>query len=100
MADDGDGGHDEDAQEDPDDYIDRLFSRKGVWSVVVGFGITNILLHGLAVAWPGIPVGTHDDWFVIWSLTTPLLVIGGMKWPDFERRYAHLLPYMDRGKNG
>ena len=103
MTDANPEGHDADAGEDGDDYLDRLFSREKVWSVVIGFGMTNVLLHAVAIVWPGIPVGTHDDWLLGWLLLTPALVLGGLKWPDFERRYASVLPWMDddlgRGEN-
>ncbi|MDY6780219.1 MAG: hypothetical protein SV760_06700 [Halobacteria archaeon] len=88
-------GHQKDAEEDPDDYLDRLWSRDNIWSVAIGFGITNWILHASAIVWPGIPLGNHVDWFVVWTLLTPAMVLGGMYWPDLEQRYAKYLPWMD-----
>lgn len=95
MTDEQEEGHEAEEEEEPEEYLDKLFSREKIWSVVIGFAITNWLLHFAAIVWPTIPVSNHDDWLVVWAILTPLAVAGGMWWPKIERKYSGYFPWMD-----
>lgn len=95
-ADDGNGddeGHDKDQEEDGSDYLDRLFSRDMIWSVVIGGAIWGALSNLIVYAVTWNPAALKAA--IGMAAAVPVLVIGGMYWPDFEQKYAHVLPWMD-----
>lgn len=88
-----DGGHDDDVQEDGGEYLDRLFSREYVWSVVIGGAIWGAMSNVIVFAVTGQFVALKVSLGMV--LATPALVAGGMFWPTFEQRFASVLPWMD-----
>ena len=94
MTDAEDEGHDRDVEEDPDDYLDRQFSRDGVISVFIGLSAGKIVESVVTIFAPTAPAKLVD-----WSIVFPIAIGLAWYWPFFERRYATLLPWMDEGDN-
>lgn len=90
SADSTDEGHDRDAREDPDDYLDRQFSRDGVISVFIGLSAGKVVEKVIAIVAP-------DPWakLVAWGVVFPAALALAWYWPQFERRFADYLPWMD-----
>lgn len=83
-------GHDQDANEDPEEYLDRQFSRDGVISVFIGLSAGKIVEKLVAIV-AGDPVAK----LIGWAVVLPLALAVAWYWPVFERRFAGVLPWMD-----
>lgn len=92
MADDNsdDEGHEKDADENLDDYVDRQFSRDGIISVFIGLSAGKIVESVVAITAPTAPAK-----LVAWTLVFPSAIAFAWYWPYFERRFAEYLPWMD-----
>lgn len=87
-------GHEKDQQEDAEEFLDATFSRSGVWNVVIGFALTNIILHAAGFIFID-HASVRIGWLLIWIAIFLGSLAGGAAWPRIEEQYAPYLPWMD-----
>lgn len=72
------------------DFLDKQFSRQGIFSVFIGLSAGKIVETIIALV-----AQTIIAQLIAWVVVFPVSLLVAFYWPRFENQYSHLFPWMD-----